>query len=443
MRDRETGNRSMDMETPRNVHLSAFYKRSFAFHTVKNRMPIILTNIIDGLVRNKAKIAQDYGTQAAEELKTVIGELSELKYEIQTNKPLKALISTAPDASIYNKYISEQASTESQPTYFHTIWLLSECYMYRRIKQAFEKTNTLKEYDLFSTSKQESFTSSLILIKNMATHLMELLSSTSEPSKDEFIALLKSNLWGNKCDLSISQGKMVDNNILMDTSALDNHILSNHCAAIWEAVCDTKAPSRTITIVFDNAGYEVFTDLCIADYIISTKMADNIMLYVKTIPWFISDVMIHDLYWMLDQMKKSDNKHLKPLGEKWSQYLKDGTWKVIESDFWTLPFDYTHMKKVYPDLYNELGKSKVVFFKGDLNYRKLFGEKNWNPATPVEEGLQGFHPSRLAILRTIKADIVCGLPDGLAEKIEEQDPKWMETGDWGLIQYCGKIESIN
>nr|CAI5827285.1 unnamed protein product [Callosobruchus analis] len=432
----------MDVKTPRNAYLSAFYKRSFAFYTVKNRMPIILTNIIDGLVRNKAKIANDYGTQGAEELKTVIGELSELKYEIQTNKPLKALTSTAPDANIYNEYISQQANTKGQPTYFHTIWLLSECYMYRRVNQAFEKTNTLKEYDLFSASKEESFKRSLDLIERMAKHLIELLSSTSEPSKDAFIALLKLNLWGNKCDLSISLGKMADNSILMDTAALDDHILCNHCEAIWEAVSGTKAQSHTITIVFDNAGYEVFTDLCIADYIITTKLADNIMLYVKTIPWFISDVMTHDLYWMLDQMKKSDDKYLKPLGEKWSQYLQDGVWKVVESHFWTLPFDYTHMKKVDPDLYNELGKSKVVFFKGDLNYRKLFGEKNWNPATLVEQGLQGFHPSKLAILRTIKADIVCGLPDGLAEKIEKQDPKWMETGDWGLIQYCGQTEAI-
>nr|CAI5855184.1 unnamed protein product [Callosobruchus analis] len=219
-----------------------------------------------------------------------------------------------------------------------------------------------------------------------------ILSSTSEPSKDAFIALLKLNLWGNKCDLSISLGKMADNSILMDTAALDDHILCNHCEAIWEAVSGTKAQSHTITIVFDNAGYEVFTDLCIADYIITTKLADNIMLYVKTIPWFISDVMTHDLYWMLDQMKKSDDKYLKPLG--------------------------------------------------DLNYRRLFGEKNWNPATLVEQGLQGFHPSKLAILRTIKADIVCGLPHGLAEKIEKQDPKWMETGDWGLIQYCGQTETI-
>nr|CAH7749688.1 unnamed protein product [Callosobruchus chinensis] len=438
----QTRNRSIDIKTPRNVYLSAFYRRSFAYHTVLNRIPIILTNIIDGLVENKAKIVQEYGIEAAEDLKTVIGELSELKYEVQMNHQLKPLTSTAPDATIYNEYIAQQANTESPPTHFHTIWLLTECYMYRRIAQTFENTTALKEYDLFRASKEESFKSAIQLIRKMAKHLTNLLSESLEPSKEEFIALLKLNLWGNKCDLSISLGKIADNSALFDTAKLDDHILSDHSEDIWEDVSDTAGPSNMVAIVFDNVGYEVFTDLCLADYIISTKMADTVMLYVKTIPWFISDVMMHDLHWMLHQMKKLDDKYIKPLGERWSEYIEDGTWKVIESDFWTLPFDYTHMKKVDPDLYDELGRCKVVFFKGDLNYRKLFGEKNWNPSTLVETGLQGFHPSRLAILRTIKSDVVCGLPEGIAETIEEQDPKWMERGDWGLIQYCGS-NSIN
>lgn len=35
--------------------------RSFAFYTVKSRLPIILTNIIDNLVRNKSQIIEKFG----------------------------------------------------------------------------------------------------------------------------------------------------------------------------------------------------------------------------------------------------------------------------------------------------------------------------------------------------------------------------------------------
>lgn len=78
--------------------------------------------------------------EAQEELKTVIGEISEFKYEIQTNKPLKLLTSEEPDAAIYNEYIKTLSDQDGQPTHFHTIWLLTECYMYRRLRQTFENT---------------------------------------------------------------------------------------------------------------------------------------------------------------------------------------------------------------------------------------------------------------------------------------------------------------
>ncbi|KAJ8929613.1 hypothetical protein NQ314_017683 [Rhamnusium bicolor] len=169
--------------------------------------------------------------------------------------------------------------------------------------------------------------------------------------------------------------------------------------------------------VFDNAGYELFADLCLADYIISKNLAQSIRFYVKTIPWFISDVMTHDFNWTLEQLKESENQTLQELSERWTQYLQNGTWSIVESDFWTLPFDYTDMAKVDPKLYKQLAGAKAVFFKGDLNYRKLFGEKNWDPVTSVDDGLQNFHPTALCIIRTNKADIVCGLKEGVAEKL--------------------------
>lgn len=101
------------------------------------------------------------------------------------------------------------------------------------------------------------------------------------------------------------------------------------------------------------------------------------------------------------------------------------------------------MTKYDKNLYKKLAEAKLVIFKGDLNYRKLFGEKNWDPTTPVDVALQNFHPTKLCALRTIKADIVCGLKPGVAEKMEAKDPEWMEKGDWGLMQFSDKIVSAD
>lgn len=96
-----------------------------------------------------------------------------------------------------------------------------------------------------------------------------------------------------------------------------------------------------------------------------------------------------------------------------------------------------------PDLYRKLGQAKLAIFKGDLNYRKLFNEKNWNPTTPVETALEGFHPTKLATLRTLKADMICGLKDGVPEQVEAKDQDWMISGKYGVIQFCEKIRTID
>lgn len=434
-------NISLDMKTPRNVHLSAMYKRSFAFYTVKHRLPVILTNLIDTLVRNKKYIRDKYGEDALEELKKIIGEISELKYEIQTNKSLKLLTTDAKDVKIYNDYINKQTVAEGHTTHFHTIWLLTECYMYRRIKQMFETKTILKDYDYFLHQKQEAYTGALPVIKTLAEFIVKILTDQNPPEKTEFIQLLKINLWGNKCDLSLSLGKTSDSSQLFDTDALDKNILCDDSKKIWDNI-STDDSSDIIDIVFDNSGYEVFTDLCLADYFVTKGLAKSMRLYVKTVPWFISDVMQEDFFWMLDQLKSSNNENLKLLGERWLGYIENGTWTLVMSDFWTLPFDFNHMPTVDPHLYKQLAQAKAAFFKGDLNYRKLFGEKNWNPATPVDVALQGFHPTKLCIIRTIKADIVCGIPNEIAEELQAKDEKWMEKGDYGLIQFSKKKITI-
>ncbi|EEZ99862.2 UPF0364 protein C6orf211 homolog-like Protein [Tribolium castaneum] len=227
---------SMDLKTPRNVYLTAFYKRSFAHHTVKNRMPVILTQVIDGLARNKEEIANAHGEEGQNDLKSVIGELSKLKYEIQTNKSLRKIVSDAPDVKFYNDYITGQSDKDGNVTFFSVIWLLSECYMYRRIREAFEVTNTLKNYDPFLKQKRDSHFQALPVMAKLAQYLIEVLEKSDEPKKEDFIHLLKINLWGNKCDLSLSNGEMTSNtDDLFNLESLEPNILCDHSEKVWMA----------------------------------------------------------------------------------------------------------------------------------------------------------------------------------------------------------------
>lgn len=152
--------------------------------------------------------------------------------------------------------------------------------------------------------------------------------------------------------------------------------------------------------------------------------------------------MTYDLNWILQQMKNEKNETLRTLAGRWQNYILNEVWTIEEHGFWTLPMDFSVMSSVDPELYKKLAQAKLVIFKGDLNYRKLFGDRNWDPETPVCKALQGFHPSKICSLRTLKADIICGLEKGVAEATEAKDKDWMETGKYGVIQFCDKINAI-
>jgi len=94
------------------------------------------------------------------------------------------------------------------------------------------------------------------------------------------------------------------------------------------------------------------------------------------------------------------------------------------------------MEGADPNLYSVLSTHELLIFKGDLNYRKLVGDINWDPTTPFKEALRGFLPAPLVSLRTCKADTVVGLKPGLGEEMNAKDPNWLTTGEYGLVQFA-------
>uniref|UniRef100_A0A1B0AP35 Uncharacterized protein n=1 Tax=Glossina palpalis gambiensis TaxID=67801 RepID=A0A1B0AP35_9MUSC len=51
----------IDTNTPRHALLSGRYKKSFAYIFLRDRMPVILTQIIDDLLKDKDEIVRRFG----------------------------------------------------------------------------------------------------------------------------------------------------------------------------------------------------------------------------------------------------------------------------------------------------------------------------------------------------------------------------------------------
>ncbi|KAM7367853.1 hypothetical protein PAMP_014123 [Pampus punctatissimus] len=433
--------------------LSAKVVGSFAYLTVKDRLPTILTKVIDTIHRNKNKFFEEYGEEGIQAEKQTISLLSKMRNELQTDKPVLVLTDGLGDTDSWNQYLQRQQGLQGDPesvSWFKSPWLYVECYMYRRIQEAVWLNPPINNYDVFSEGKTQSFFESQQAVVALCTYLEGVKKNMDEISKNQllehFNKLLKVSLWGNKCDLSISAGQ--DNS--QKTSPIESlislqpFILVDDSNMVWSTLISAQRPRQSgkttcgrVDIVLDNAGFELVTDLVLADFLVSSGLAHEIHFHGKSFPWFVSDVTAKDFQWTIQQTMAANHKWMSKSGVQWQSYLKEGVWSYHDHPFWTYPHEFCDMAADAPDLYATLQGADLVLFKGDLNYRKLTGDREWDHTVGFDTALRGFGPAPLCSLRTLKANIQVGLQPGQAMKLSSQDPDWMTSGKYAVIQFYG------
>ncbi|GAA3213834.1 hypothetical protein GCM10020256_14200 [Streptomyces thermocoprophilus] len=90
------------------------------------------------------------------------------------------------------------------------------------------------------------------------------------------------------------------------------------------------------------------------------------------------------------------------------------------------------------DLRAEFARHTLTVLKGDLNYRRLVGDRLWPPTTPFADVTAHF-PGPVAALRTLKSDVITGL-DARTEAglTAAEGQRWRTSGTHAVIQVRGK-----
>jgi hypothetical protein len=356
---------------------------------------------------------------------------------MQTSKPIVPLVDGQTNASVWNSYLELQLEKEGSCAWFTSAWMWVECYMYRRMSQALAVTTPkLQGLDFFQHQKQEGFHNSLPSMQLLGAWLLDALGHHSNLD-ETWETLVQVCLWGNKCDLSISAGsqKAASGDPVAGLEQLSSHIMTNQGMDAWSDL-GRKGSAALVDIVMDNSGFELFTDMCLADFLVTSGKAAVVRMRIKDQPWFVSDTTPRDLSWTIKKLAGSKDPVLAEVGDRWRGHLEQGRWSVHHDPFWTYPYTFCEMARVDPDLYSTLSQADLLIFKGDLNYRKLVGDLNWETTVSFRTALQGFLPAPILALRTAKADVMVGLRPGQAEETSRLDPCWMVNGEWGVVQYA-------
>lgn len=275
-----------------------------------------------------------------------------------------------------------------------------------------------QNYDVFNRQKMFTFKSSRPAVLELAARYKDIAQQTgkratvmdsADPAKMEeaekvlFTEMAEICLWGNATDLSLLTSLTYEDiQKLQGSNARkeqEKNILVNDLPAAYDvlnAARKSGAASRRVDIVLDNAGFELYVDLILAGYLISTGLATEVVLHPKSIPWFVSDVLPTDFANLLTVMadpqrfySTSEGSHesspavplgedetanLKFLFEHWSRLHSEGQLILRPNRFWTYAGSFWRMPHTAKELLMDLRQSELVVFKGDLNYRKLTGD---------------------------------------------------------------------
>lgn len=352
-------------------------------------------------------------------------------------------------------------SSLKDETWLSIPWLLSECLVYILLYSFWIDSNSkilhLKQnesvsdffcmWDPFKLSKEESIKKSFSILSLFLPQFSFLKNSNNECSdisqvREIFILCLQASLLSNQLDLSL---------LANDSSSIDSisskffHVLKSVSKDIlihddsliaWETIHNIfNNPVEKIDIIMDNVGLEWFLDLVLGHFLISFKFTQKVVFHVKPIPWFVSDVTPIDFKNQLKKLSKISS--FKNVSNIWNEFLENGQWSIHSHPFWVTPLPMLTMPNIAPDLYNDIRKSSLIIWKGDLNYRKLMSDLRWPKTTPVKEVLEPLNDLLNAslMIRILKSNIMVGLSIEKAHSLDQEDPNWTTNGKFGLVQW--------
>ena len=425
---------------------------TWAHDTVSRRLrENILSRVFSD---NAAMLARDPAAEAA--LRALDAELSDA-----ANATIRAIHPDGgPDVRAWNDTL---AAPWIGTSWLDTPWLASEFYFYRRILEAlgYFGDGPCAQMDPFQRDKDAGLEACVGAVGALAPRLNEYASA---PGVEGVLAgarlFVLVSLWGNRMDLSIwpaggaaaagddgessSAARAADafNEAL---TAGERCLLHDDSAAAAAALLE---PGRDrVGLVVDNAGFELVCDLALADALVCARDRTNasanadadgvsarvtVTLHVKAHPVFVSDAMDKDVRATVDAMCASDDDEVARMGRRWRGHLTSGAWVIKPQFAWSQPQPFWELPR---EARASLAEESAVIIKGDANYRRLLGDRLWDLDAPFSD-VAAYFPAPLLALRTLKAELGCGIPPEQAARAAAENPEgWMTSGEFGVVQW--------
>ena len=365
---------------------------SFAYFTIKERFPKIYNDYCSGNFDDFIE-----HTTVEDALKNIFkqNECSDLSF-IQ-GKETKTL----------KDFFENEPFFEAEVLFYHILLAQKEYFKNKNDFFAIKK-------DTDYTNEHDSYRKELENLFNQGNYYQNIKDQREKflSQQRDFRAILNYSLTANTGDLSQLEINRPNSVRILhdDTDKCFNFIISKK--------------HKRFDIICDNSGAELFSDIYLAVFMIIHDYVNKVVLHVKSYPYFVSDATIDDFGRLVNILTKNKSN---------SQLLELLSKKKIEvktHKFWT-------EAKYFYELPKDLGINKnstdLLIVKGDLNYRRLVGDKNWKSTDSFEKRCL-IKDIPVIAPRVLKSDVLVGVEPIFVSMAKAQDKKYKTDGKWGVIQ---------
>lgn len=311
-------------------------------------------------------------------------------------------------------------------SWFDVPWLWSESYFYRRLLEAvgYFAPGPWQGIDPFRPFKLAELDS-----PETDEELAALDALESEPPPRRAAALLHGSLWGNRADLGFRLSAAGTRTARAAQAAQPAPgLVADDSETLWSLL--PPSPAGTLCLVADNAGRELVPDLLLVAHLLAHGRIERAVLHVKPYPYYVSDATTADVVDAVRRLTAAPGAAAGYGRRLWSA-MTDGRLTVRAHPFSCSPLPYAAMPG---DLREEFAAATLTVFKGDLNYRRLVGDRLWPPTTPFAD-VTDYFPGPVAALRTLKSDVITGLDASTEAALDATgDGRWRVGGTHALIQ---------
>nr|WP_328955607.1 damage-control phosphatase ARMT1 family protein [Kitasatospora purpeofusca] len=374
---------------------------SFAWGVFHERHPKLVQQVLDAL---------PYGPAQRAAVQRLLVE--------STTDVLEPLGEDAPDAA---QWLEWGEDLWGKP-WGEAPFLWAESYFYRRLLDAvgYFRPGAWHGVDPFAPFKNAELAGPAVDDELAALNELDGL-----PEARRAQALLSSALWGNRADLSFRITAGADGQTASDLVADDS---TTFCAEL------ERTRGGRVCVVADNAGRELLPDLVLIDHLLTCGLAAQVVLYVKPQPYYVSDATTADVLASVERLRTAPTRAAGTVGERLWQAMTNGALVVRTHPFFCAPLPFHDMPA---DLRTEFTGAAMTILKGDLNYRRLVGDRLHPPTTPFTE-TTGHFPTPVAALRTLKSDVIVGFDSETVARLDSSETAWRTNGHHAVIQVAAR-----